>query len=182
MISGDKELFYLLNSFAGISSPSDWITVFFARFFPYIVAALPLLIILKGERNTESSPFVKVVLRFYAASLAARFVVTPTIRYFWPVERPFAVLSDVMRLIPHEATASFPSGHAAFFFALSTSIWFYNRRLGIWFFAVSAAISVARIIAGVHWPSDVLAGAILGVMTAAGAEVIYKRCSAKQKT
>lgn len=65
--------------------------------------------------------------------------------------------------------SSFPSDHAALFFALSTAIWLQSRRLGLlaslW---TSFVICLPRIYLGYHYPSDVLAGAALGVAIMAG--------------
>ncbi|MCX6719619.1 MAG: phosphatase PAP2 family protein, partial [Candidatus Staskawiczbacteria bacterium] len=55
-------------------------------------------------------------------------------------------------------------GHASFYFALSTIVYYYNKKLGIFFYVCSIFIVLSRIFAGVHWPSDILAGAILGVL------------------
>ncbi|MBI4134664.1 MAG: phosphatase PAP2 family protein [Candidatus Sungbacteria bacterium] len=166
MNSFDLEFFNALNEFAGKSPISDWLIGAFARYVPYAVAALPTLIVFCRKRASTERYFTKLAVQLYAAGLVARFAVTPLIRNLWPVARPFAALPDAVRLIPHEASASFPSGHAAFFFALAASIWFYDRRFGAWFFAAAAVISIARIMAGVHWPSDVFAGAIIGIIVA----------------
>jgi undecaprenyl-diphosphatase len=65
--------------------------------------------------------------------------------------------------------SSLPSDHAALFFALSTAIWFQSRRLGflagLW---TTFVICVPRIYLGFHYPSDVLAGAVLGVAIMVG--------------
>jgi|GEM_PF-3326141 len=81
-------------------------------------------------------------------------------------ERPFAGLGvaprrDVRRLDPR---ASFPSGHASMTFALATSA---SLSAGRWYVTVPAvgyatAVSVGRVWHGVHYPSDVAAGAVLG--------------------
>jgi undecaprenyl-diphosphatase len=59
---------------------------------------------------------------------------------------------------------SFPSDHAALFFALSTAIWYQSRPLGyvagLWTLFV---ICLPRIYLGYHYPSDILGGAVLGV-------------------
>jgi undecaprenyl-diphosphatase len=60
--------------------------------------------------------------------------------------------------------SSFPSDHAALFCALLTGIWLTSRRAGILFmFYVLFAICFPRIYIGIHYPTDILAGAALGV-------------------
>jgi len=62
--------------------------------------------------------------------------------------------------------SSFPSDHAALFCALLTGIWFASRRAGIvMLFYVLIAICVPRIYIGIHYPTDILAGAALGVFS-----------------
>jgi undecaprenyl-diphosphatase len=61
--------------------------------------------------------------------------------------------------------SSFPSDHAALFCALLTGIWFASRGAGILFtFYVLLAICFPRIYIGIHYPTDILAGAALGVL------------------
>jgi len=70
---------------------------------------------------------------------------------------------------PHalEHWSSFPSDHAALFFAASTAIWRVSRPLGsacyVWSIFV---VCIPRIYAGYHYASDIIAGAALGVFTA----------------
>jgi membrane-associated phospholipid phosphatase len=68
---------------------------------------------------------------------------------------------------------SFPSGHATTAFALATVIGFISPR---WFYpglAIAAAIAISRVSLGVHYPSDIVAGAILGVLGAYLARLIF---------
>jgi undecaprenyl-diphosphatase len=61
--------------------------------------------------------------------------------------------------------SSFPSDHAALFFALLTGVWLVNRRAGIvLLFYVIIAICFPRIYIGIHYPTDILAGAALGTL------------------
>jgi undecaprenyl-diphosphatase len=63
--------------------------------------------------------------------------------------------------LPH--TSSFPSGHSATSFACATVLAGAAPRLRIPAFLLAAAIAYSRVYNGVHWPTDVLAGAALGV-------------------
>src|SRR5215469_15780389 len=59
---------------------------------------------------------------------------------------------------------SFPSDHAALFFALATLICINDRRLGPFAFLWAALTSSTRIYLGLHYPTDILAGAALGIL------------------
>jgi len=57
---------------------------------------------------------------------------------------------------------SFPSGHAAGSFAFATFVMTLNRRAGMILLPIAMLIGLSRVALGVHYPSDVLAGAVLG--------------------
>jgi undecaprenyl-diphosphatase len=57
---------------------------------------------------------------------------------------------------------SFPSGHAAGSFAFASFVFVLNRRAGAPLLVVAALIALSRVALGVHYPSDVLAGAAIG--------------------
>lgn len=68
--------------------------------------------------------------------------------------------------------SSFPSDHAALFFALATSIFFVSRGAGILALIHALfAVSLSRIYMGMHYPTDVLAGAAIGVGFASSAKI-----------
>ena len=81
----------------------------------------------------------------------------PPLRY----AEPKALVS-----VPHDG--SFPSGHAATSFAAATILAFAFPRLWPLLFTLAAAIAFSRVYVGVHYPLDVVAGAVLGVLVAWG--------------
>ena len=63
--------------------------------------------------------------------------------------------------------SSFPSDHAALFSALAMGLFFRSKRAGIAVFAYVVAVTFfPRIYMGYHWPSDILAGFVLGILVA----------------
>jgi len=76
--------------------------------------------------------------------------------------RPFAALQDVRLLVGKGASASFPSGHAANWFAATVVAAIYYRRSLYLMLPLAIAVSYSRMYVGVHFPSDVLTGAAFG--------------------
>lgn len=75
--------------------------------------------------------------------------------------RPFET-----QLGPPSSAHSFPSGHTATSFACATVLSAFAPRLRVPFFLLAALIGLSRVYNGMHYPTDVLAGALLGVLTA----------------
>jgi undecaprenyl-diphosphatase len=77
--------------------------------------------------------------------------------------RPFVVDPSGVHLFSgHAADPGFPSDHATGAFAVAMAIYLRNRKWGGVALVAAAVLSVGRVAIGVHFPSDVLAGALLG--------------------
>ena len=76
--------------------------------------------------------------------------------------RPFEALPQAHRLMGATVGASFPSGHAATAFAGAVALGVLTRRAVPALFVLALAIAYSRVYVGVHYPVDVLAGALLG--------------------
>jgi undecaprenyl-diphosphatase len=79
----------------------------------------------------------------------------PPLRYAEP---------DPLVRTPHDA--SFPSGHAATSFAAATIMSFAFPRLAPFLFVLAALVAWSRVYVGVHYPLDIIGGAVLGVLVA----------------
>ena len=102
-----------------------------------------------------------------AASAAVALAIGAVLSHLVDRARPF--VSDpggVHQFTRHAADAGFPSDHATAAFAIATAIVLRNRRWGIVALALATLLALTRVAIGVHYPSDVLAGAALGAATA----------------
>lgn len=176
-MSIDYYLFQQINNLAGRSVYLDSVGVFFAVYFQYVVVGA-LLVFLLAVNREERNKNLLVVGLVLGAVILSRLVITEVVRWLWARPRPFVTYS-VYSLVVHEASFSFPSGHAAFFFALAAAVYFYGKylffeqpvfglskkRTGFWLFVAAAIISLARVFVGVHYPSDILAGALIGILS-----------------
>ncbi len=133
--------------------------IFFAEYFPYLVAIGFVV-------YASSRARWRFLVEGFGAGLLARGGVE-VIRLFFHRPRPFVADPSIIPLIS-ESSYSFPSGHAAFFFALATVVYAHNKQMGWWFYAASAVIGLARVLAGVHYISDILGGAMLGIAVGYG--------------
>ncbi|GGF98665.1 undecaprenyl-diphosphatase [Paenibacillus aceti] len=80
-------------------------------------------------------------------------------------DRPFVAM-EVHQLISHAANASFPSNHSIGSFVIATAICLYRHKDGILWLPLASLIAFSRIWNGVHFPSDVVGGALIGVISA----------------
>lgn len=156
----DHGIVLYLNQLAASPPLLSGLTIFFAEQFPYLVAAAFAAFVL--TRSVSQKERWITLVEGFGAALVSRGVVE-VIRFFVSRPRPFVADPSIIPLIS-EASFSFPSGHAAFFFALSAVAYAHDKRWGAWFFAASAVIGLARVAAGIHYPLDILAGAALGVI------------------
>ena len=158
-MSLDFYLFQLINSWAGQYSWLDNLGVFFAKYLGYVLIFFLLLFLIKNFKK-----YWPMVVKSFGAAILARLVIVNIIRFFYYRPRPF-IANQVNLLLSDEPTGSFPSGHAAFYFAISTIVFLFNKKAGTFFLIASFLISIARVFSGIHWPSDILTGALIGIFS-----------------
>ena len=100
---------------------------------------------------------------FIGGTLLTSAIVTTTLKFAIDKERPFVTYPDIQKLTS-AGSPSFPSGHTSEAFATATSLsiafpkWYVIAPSFIW----ASAVGYSRMHLGVHYPSDVLVGALIG--------------------
>ncbi len=149
-----------VHGLAGWSGTLDAAGVFFAQYLPFLLL-IPLVVFLfKGETPKAR---LDTLLFWTLTALLSRGVITEVIRFFFPRERPFEAFGFTPLI--SESGASFPSGHAAFLFALALAIFTMNRKWGWWFLGLSFVNGAARVFVGIHYPSDIIGGLLVALVS-----------------
>lgn len=134
----------------------DAVMVFITYLGGCLPFLLPLMIISKKHRYCG--------LAVMTAVLAAILLTECVIKPIFMRERPFLQNPDIILAIPKPDNFSFPSSHASVSFAASAALFQKNKLWGIIGVCLSAVTAFSRVYLYVHFPSDVLAGAILGTV------------------
>jgi undecaprenyl-diphosphatase len=90
-------------------------------------------------------------------------------------ERPSLRYAEPEPLVTTAHDHSFPSGHAATSFAAASVLTFAFPRLGPALSLLASAVAFSRVYVGVHYPLDVIGGALLGVLVALAIRVVLQR-------
>ncbi|WP_417344832.1 phosphatase PAP2 family protein [Ferrimonas sp.] len=103
-----------------------------------------------------------LLLMAYAIELPLYWILKTRLRR----ARPCQAVAGCRALVDPHDRFSLPSGHSAAAFLFATILCWYIPELGPWCFLWSCGVAWARIVLGVHYPGDVVAGASLGTMAA----------------
>ena len=137
--------------------------------------AIGVLFLLFGFRKKIwRSRGLLVLLSLAVNFLACNMVLKPLVDR----TRPYYVL-DYTPLIPPVGDPSFPSGHTSASFAAATAIYCINKKWGIAAYLLAAVMGFSRLYLGVHFPTDVLFGAVVGMVAAKIVVYIFWKCRKK---
>lgn len=158
----DYSIFQLINNLAGHWAWLDGLSIFGAAYLQYFLGAGVIIFVALKKDLLVRWDKIRLLALFFITAVVSRFVFGEIIKRLVARPRPFQIMPQVVPLIPEDLYTSFPSGHMAFFFAFSTAVYAYNKKAGLICFAGSLLMGLARIYTGVHYPSDILGGALLG--------------------
>lgn len=123
----------------------------------WIVMSL-ILLCFKRTRRAGLAGLLSLLLCFIVTNLCLKNVVARM--------RPYHRFEDILPLIGHPGDFSFPSGHSASAFAAAGAFRKYlPKKAGILYIVLAACIALSRLYLGVHYPTDVLAGVLVGLLS-----------------
>lgn len=160
----DYQLYHLVNAFVqqhawlgrGVGVFESWAVPAFA------LATVGLWLLARPGSSAHWKPACVAAL----GSAAVALLVNQLIAAVWARPRPFTAHPDAAVWGARSHDPSFPSDHASAAFAIAVAVLLYDRVAGSLFLAAAVAVAVGRVAVGLHYPSDVAAGALVGVAAA----------------
>ncbi|SCF08106.1 undecaprenyl-diphosphatase [Micromonospora viridifaciens] len=150
-------VFQLINAAAGQNDQVDDVFEWAAVWLIYVLGVVAAVPLLSGLRQARAA-VVRVV-----AALGLAFVTGQVVAAVSTEVRPFQT-HTVHQLIPHDPGPSLPSDHATAAFAVAFAVGaFLSWRWGAALSVLAVIIGFARVWTGVHYPADVLVGALIAV-------------------
>jgi undecaprenyl-diphosphatase len=124
----------------------------------HLYALAIAMLYLFGDRFEER--ILAVAVLAFALELPAFFVLKNSIRR----DRPCDVLSTSRKAVQPSDKFSMPSGHTSAAFVVATLVFIFAEPMAEIAFVWASLVGMSRIVLGVHYPSDVAAGALLGIV------------------
>ncbi len=137
----------------------DPIVVFITRLGDTGVAWIALGVVLLFFKKTRRGGLI-MLFCLAGAWLVNDFVLKPLIARV----RPYDAIDTLTILVKAETSFSFPSGHTNASFASAIALTMVYGRKGAWAYLPATLIALSRLYVGVHYPTDVLGGMIVGTV------------------
>lgn len=163
MAYADERLFLWINGFVGTIPALDRVAAWLVSDYLIPVSmALGLIMLwfIETDRKRRERQQIGVFVALTAMALSSLGVFIVNAMYFRP--RPFENL-DATLLFYRPTDSSFPSNAAAAVFGIAFAVWGVNRRIGSMFIVAAAVYSFSRVYAGVHYPLDIVASALIAM-------------------
>jgi undecaprenyl-diphosphatase len=153
----------LINGLSGRWHALDTVMKLTATDLIIAVAVVLLALWFWPGRSADRATNQRVVIAAILAALGA-LAAGALIGALHPEARPFVTDPDARLLIHHAADNGLPSDHALASFAVAGAVLWWRRLAGLALLLLAVLIGIARVYAGVHWPGDIAAGALVGLL------------------
>lgn len=151
------------------------------------IGLLLILLCIPKTRKTALLGAAALLLTFIITNLCLKPMIARV--------RPYEVIEGLTRIIEKQSDRSFPSGHTANSMAVGVILWiisqnfeklgdkklYFPKAAGWFFLILSILIGLSRLYVGVHYPTDVLGGAIIAIVDAMVVFRVYKMLLDRKK-
>lgn len=146
----------------------DALAIFGAKYLIYLIMLVFAIFLYQR--------WSRKMLILTAVSLPVAYVCARVAGMFYSHIQPFA-LHNTTPLIAHAVDNAFPSDHTLIAAVLATIILLYNRNLGLLLWVAVLGVGAARVYAGLHYPIDVVASALIALVVVSGVRTLLRRRS-----
>lgn len=134
----------------------------------FLIAVAVMLMAYKPTRKAGMAAVLGLVINLLIVNVWLKNVVDRT--------RPYYVVEGLQSLLPPQWDSSFPSGHTSHAFVMVAAIWsMLKRKYGVIALVIATLIAFSRLYLGVHYPSDVLFGVLIGLISGFVSVMVIKR-------
>ena len=167
LIQVDRSVFLFFNKilsnlvfdtiFPIITEPRNWL----------IVAVIAMILFIFKEKKKALGVIAIVLIAAALSDLVAYRVLKPLFGRFRPCHPEFYIEGGRF-LLGMKSSFSFPSNHAMNMFTAATVLSYFYQKYSCYFFGFAALIGFSRIYVGVHYPIDIIGGAVFGIILGSG--------------
>ena len=171
LYSIDKSIFIFINQ--TLSNPvGDFLWPLITDYDKLWAIRIPLvitwlLLLIRGGRTGRTVAIMIVPVLFLSDKISSAFIKewVGRVRPCGSIDGT-PIIQGIHMLVDCGPGRSFPSSHAVNNFAIGTVFAYYYPRLKYWFYGWASLVALSRPAVGVHYPSDILGGAIIGTIIA----------------
>jgi undecaprenyl-diphosphatase len=136
------------------------LAIFAARWLIFVLGALVIFFTFRS-----ASYLLKHAAREAAWATPLAIIASLLLDRVFERTRPFVASANIHLLVPTPLSQfSFPSTHTAAAFAMAIGLLSGNTRIGLWAVVLALLVGLGRVLVGVHYPTDILAGAVVGAL------------------
>src|SRR6478735_6184881 len=151
------DLFRTINDFGKEYTYLNNFFIFMAEYMVFVLTFIALIFWFT-RREENRMMIISATISFILAEMMGKIAGT-----LHSNNQPFAELSNVNKLIEKAVDNSFPSDHTILFFAFCMTFFMYQKRWRYIWIMLALVVGISRIWVGVHYPADVIVGAIISI-------------------